>query len=249
MRRRNAELDPELEALLEFSDVERRLRPEVRARVLGRSRATVLGGEAFMPAPPPDGRRRSLSGPVQRGRGVARLALAASIAIVAGTVGALAALRARATRDPPAAVADRPLAVPTVVPGNTIPDPAPEAPTAPLRRVPTAKLARTPRAADRFTAEAALLQRAHIAYVRHDFFGRAVSGRRAWTPFPDRSPRRGARGAARRITRRPRVDRRSEAPRRRLCGTLSAERSPAPRRCGLQRSRMRAKDDRARDLT
>lgn len=168
MKRPNVELDPELATLLQFREVERCLRPEVRARVLAHSRAIVLGGEAFIPAPPPD-KRRSLLVRVQRGRRVAPLALAASIAIVAGTVGALAALRSRATRDPPAALADRPLAVPSLVPDDAIPDAAPEGPTVTIRRAPTAKLARTPRAADRFTAEAALLQRAHVAYARHDF--------------------------------------------------------------------------------
>jgi hypothetical protein len=94
MKRRDTELDPELATLLEFREVERRLRPEVRARVLARSLAIVLGGEALTPTPAPD-RRRPLPVPVRRGRGLARLALAASIAIVAGTVGALAALRGR----------------------------------------------------------------------------------------------------------------------------------------------------------
>jgi hypothetical protein len=161
MTRPDAELDPELSTLLKLREVERRLRPEVRARVLARCWASVLGGEAFVPAPPPAG-RRALPVRVQRGRRLAPLVLAASIAIVAGAVGALAALRARATHDPP-------LAVPTVVPDDALPDPAPEAPTVTISRADTAKLARTPRAADRFTAEDALLRRAHIAYARHDF--------------------------------------------------------------------------------
>jgi hypothetical protein len=168
MRRREAELDPELATLLDFREVERHLRPEARARVLACSRAMALGGEALIPAPSPAG-RRSPPVPVQRSRGVARLALAASIAIVAGTVGALGALRGRATHDLPAALAGRPLEVPTAVPDDTIADPAPAAPTVTIRRALTAKLARTPRPADPFTAEAALLQRAHIAYARHDF--------------------------------------------------------------------------------
>lgn len=113
MTRRDAELTPELSTLLKFCEVERRLPPEVRARVLARCRASVLAGEAFVPAPPPV-RRRALPVRVQRGRRLAALALAASIAVVAGAVGALAALRARATHEPPAALLDRPMAVPTV---------------------------------------------------------------------------------------------------------------------------------------
>jgi hypothetical protein len=117
MTRPNPELDPELSTLLKFREVEQRLRPEVRARVLARCRASVLAGEAFVPAPAP-AERRALPVRVQRGRRLAALALAASIAVVAGAVGALAALRARATHEPPAALLDRPLPVPTVAHHN-----------------------------------------------------------------------------------------------------------------------------------
>ena len=168
MKRRDTELDPELATLLEFREVERRLQPEVRARVLARSLAIVLGEEAFTPAPAPE-RRRPLPVPARRARGLARLALAASIAIVAGTVGALAALRGRATHDPPAALADRPLAVPTVIPDHAIPDPAPEARPVVIQHAAIIKPTRAPRAADPFTEEAALIQRTHIAYGRGDF--------------------------------------------------------------------------------
>jgi hypothetical protein len=166
MTRRATELDPELASLLEFRAVERRIPPEVRARVLARSHAIVLWGEAFTPDGP-----RSLPAPVGRGSGRARLALAASIVIVAGSVGAIAALPGRAADDPPAAVADRPLSVPTLALEEAIPAPAPVALPATIQHVVTARPARTPRGADPLGSEVELLQRAHLAYARRDFPG------------------------------------------------------------------------------
>ena len=168
MKRPSAELDPELATWLKFRKVERRLRPEVRARVLARSRASVLWGTAFTPVPLPD-EPRSLPAPVGRGPGLARLALAVSLAIVAGAVGAIAALRGRAADDPPAALADGPLPIPTVVLDEAIPAPSPGAPPVAIRRALTTKSDRAPHRLDPFAVEAELLQRAHLAYARHDF--------------------------------------------------------------------------------
>ena len=170
MKRRGTVLDPELATLLELRKVERRIPPEARTRVLARCRAVVLWGEAFTRLPPPNG-PRSFPAPVGRGSGLARLALAASIAIVAGAVGAIAALRGRAADDPPAALTDRPLPVTTAILDEPIPAPAPEPLPVAIQHAVTAKAARAPRGADPFTAEVELLQRAHLAYARRDFSG------------------------------------------------------------------------------
>jgi len=167
---RGPELDPETATWLEFRKVERRVPPEIRARVLARSRAIVLGGEVFTPALVPERERsRTVPAPFWRGSGLGRLALAAAIAIVAGTVGAIAALRGRAAHDSPAVLADTRLAVPAAVPDEAFTDPAPEVPTVTIRRAVTTKPDRAPHRADPFAVEAELLQRAHLAYARHDF--------------------------------------------------------------------------------
>ena len=168
MKRRGTELSPELVSLLKFRKADRRIPPEVRARVLARSRAIVLWGETSMPAPLPEA-PRAFPAPVGRSSGLTQLVLAASIAIVVGGFAAMAALRGRAAHDPPTALADRPLPVPTLVPDEALPAPSPEAPPVILQHAATAKPARGLRGADPFRAEAELLQRAHLAYARHDF--------------------------------------------------------------------------------
>ena len=78
MRRRDPDLDPELEALLEPRKIDRRAPPEIRARALARARAIVAAGGAIPPA-----RRTQLPAPVPlrvsvpagRGRGLVRVAL------------------------------------------------------------------------------------------------------------------------------------------------------------------------------
>jgi hypothetical protein len=176
MRRRDPDLDPELEALFEARKIDRRAPLEIRARALARARAIVAAGGAIpraqrteLPAPVP----LRVSVPAGRGRGLVRVALAASIALMAGAVGAVAALRGRAADTPP--VAPRESAHPApAVRAERLPAPAGESPAVASPDAVTAKPARPARAAgaaDPFTAELDLLQRAHAAYTRRDFSG------------------------------------------------------------------------------
>jgi hypothetical protein len=160
-------LEPELEALLEPRKIERHVPPELRARVLAGARA-IVATDGAIPRPPtaelPPPTRRAA-----RGRRLAWIAVAASIAVGAGAVGAAAALLARGAR--PAEIAPPQSAPPpkapiTHVPAATSEPLAPEAqsaPAKPLRPAPVG--AKT----DPFTAELELLQRAHTAYTSRDF--------------------------------------------------------------------------------
>ena len=174
MKRRDPRLDPELEAFLKPRRIERRAPPDVRARALAYARAVVAAGGAIPPAP-----LRELPAPVPlpvlvvRRRGLARVALAASIAVAVGAVGALAALRSRADHTPQMALPESQPPSPTVR-RERFPDPSDEWPTVAAPPAVTAKPARHARAggdADAFTAELALLQRAYAAYTRRDYSG------------------------------------------------------------------------------
>jgi hypothetical protein len=164
MRRPATELDPELEAWLQFRKVERHIRPEIRARVLDRSRAMIFGTSVF--TPPPDA-STAVSASVQRSSGLARLALTAAIAGAVGAVGVIAAHRARAPVDAPAA--DRQLPIPGLASEMAASDRSPEAPPVALPHAITPKPARAPSGAHPFTGEIELLERAHLAYARRDF--------------------------------------------------------------------------------
>ena len=164
MKRLAIELDPELEAWLQFRKVERHMRPEIRARVLDRSRAMILGTGMF--TPPPDA-SPAVSAPVRRGSGLARLALAAAIAGAVGAVGVIAALRARAAAEVPAA--DRQLPVPAVASEMAASDRLPEATPVALPQAIAPKSDRAPGGALPFTGEIELLERAHLEYARRDF--------------------------------------------------------------------------------
>jgi hypothetical protein len=99
--------------------------------------------------------------------------MVASIAVVAGGVGAFAALRGRVADTPPLAAPQRPHPAPAVR-DDRLPVPAGEAPAVAIHHAVTARPARPARAggaADPFTAELDLLQRAHAAYTRRDFAG------------------------------------------------------------------------------
>jgi TolA-binding protein len=173
MNRRAPELDPELESLLRFGTVARRLPDDVRARVLDRSRAFVSGRQAISRATPFADPKPSAP-TISQGGGLGRLAIAASIAIVAGAAGAFAAFRGRAADAPPAGFPERSVSFP--VPGREeiAPDPEVDAvTTAPTTAAPhstTSKLRQAPKAhgADPL-AEVELLQHAHLAYARRDF--------------------------------------------------------------------------------
>lgn len=166
MKRREPDLDPELEAFLKPREIVRSVPPGVRARALTRAKRVIATGGTIQvatdPAPPDVEWRR-----VTRGRPLARLALTIALALVAGTVGAMVVVHGRSAR--------------------LVPPPAPD--TAPLDRGPSEAVAegqaavvppvaekqvsapRVHRAfADRdsVAAELGLLQRAQTAYAQHD---------------------------------------------------------------------------------
>ena len=176
MKHRDPNLDPELEAFLGPRKIHRRAPPEIRARALARARAIVAAGGAIPPAPRtvPAPVPLRVSVPAERGRGLVRVALAAAIAVTAGAVGALAALRGRATDTPAVTSPESPHPAPAVR-DERLPVPAPEPPTVITQQhaamTKPARSARAGGAANPFTAELDLLQRAHAAYTRRDFSG------------------------------------------------------------------------------
>ena len=159
MRRPDSDLDPEIEALLKPHRIKRQVPPDLRARALARARAT-LAGEPVAPAPTPP------AVPIVRGQRLLRIAVAASIVIGGAALGAIAGLQVRSARAPQDAPEPAPPArvpVANVARATTEP-PAPEpAPVKPLHA------ARHGAKVDPFTAELALMQRAHAAFTRHDF--------------------------------------------------------------------------------
>jgi hypothetical protein len=165
MTRRKVDLDPELEAFLAFRKIERHAPADLRARVLAQARA-YLGEDApqpaRLPAPPPP--------PLARGRRVARIALAASFAIAGIAVGAVAARHGRSADSSPAPSPDHLSRAPGLAVGG-VHSAASEPPTSPVERGPAHAPHATRHLAkgDPFTAELELLQRAQVAYTRHDF--------------------------------------------------------------------------------
>jgi hypothetical protein len=172
MRRRDPALDPELAALLAFRKVERRAPAEVRARALARARAVVAAGGASAPSRSP-WRPGPPAPPVTAGGGLAGIAIAASIALVAGAAGTVAALHGRIAETSQENPAVSPPPVPAVR-EETVSGPSDDARTVTPERAATAKSPRLSRGAgdaDLFTAELELLQRAQAAYTRRDFSG------------------------------------------------------------------------------
>lgn len=175
MNSRAPQLDPELESLLQFRNLERKLPEDVRARVLARSQALVSGRLAILRVAPAGGWRRPVIARAQGGR-LRRLAIAAAIVLLAGTAGAVAALRNRAAdlpsaaipqSAPPPSVSHRPQAG-----VEAEPDPVTAVQAPAIRHAMTGR-SRTvfkPRGADSLV-EVELLQHAHLAYARHDFLG------------------------------------------------------------------------------
>jgi hypothetical protein len=180
MKGPDADLEPELAALLEFRDVERRAPADLRERALARARASLAAGgaiplaaadSAMPPAPPPG---RTSPAPVEpvRAVGLIRIAAVASIALVAGAVGAVVALRGRTAPAP--AVVNVARQQPPFVRVDAVRDPLVESPLAATPRAAAAKTLRSvrpARGADPDTAELELLQRAQTAYTRRDFPG------------------------------------------------------------------------------
>jgi hypothetical protein len=169
MKRARSDLEPELEALLKPCKIQRQVPSELRARVLTRARA-VVAGEAVPPVTAPDqplpkkaraGRRRRL----------VQVAVAASVAMVAGAVGAVAALyvgRALTPEVPARQSASAARKLPSTNVGVPATDPLTAETESPAAARPT-RPAHAGAKEDRFTAELALLQRAHAAYTGRDF--------------------------------------------------------------------------------
>lgn len=165
MRRRQPELDPELEAFVTARKIVPAVPPEIRVRALNRAKRIIATGGAApvasrsdVPAP-----KRP---PVTAGR-LVRPGLTVSVALVAGTVGAMMALHRPSVRitPPPASDVTRP------VPGRS--EAGVTAQSEDPRPVgePQASAARVHRAfgeGDPVAAELRLLQRAQTAYAQRD---------------------------------------------------------------------------------
>src|SRR4051794_29755579 len=157
MMRAERGLERELVAFLRYRRIERAVAPEVRARALASARAVIAAGGA-VPAPRPPVPVVA-SRPFGRGRASLRIALAASIAVVAGAVGAAAALQGR--RDPapsPPAQPQSVAAAPRVSAGRAGPEVSIEAPPAPALSEKPTHPRRVVARVDPFAAELDLLQ-------------------------------------------------------------------------------------------
>jgi len=158
---RNPSFDSDVEALLARGRILKPVPDVVRARSLARARAAVAAAVTPAPELVPGRWRRLLP-----------VALAASIALVVGAAGAVAALHSRSPQSPVPA----PLLRPAVVPPARSPLPAspPAAPAAAMQEDATDKPLRSARplsAQESYAAELGLLQRAQVAYAGRDFPG------------------------------------------------------------------------------
>jgi hypothetical protein len=151
--------DPELEALLERGRTIPCVPDVVRARALTRARA-IMAGAALTAYPPPAVRRRGLT-----------LALAASVALVVGAAGAVAAWRGPSPQRPEPAPSRRAAArVAAAVPSRATPAVAASAVAAPeLLPAKASHSARPLTVPESYAAELALLSRAQVAYAGQDF--------------------------------------------------------------------------------
>ena len=169
MRRPGNEVDPELAAFLSGRQAERSLRPDVRARVLARSWASIRGDRAAAAAVPLD-RRRSSPLPIWRRFGLARVALVT--VILAGAAGALAALHERAVGGNAGPLASAPYRAPLSISTESTeagPTVSPKAPAVASRRAVVTKPALGPRDDRALSREVELVERAHLACARHDY--------------------------------------------------------------------------------
>jgi len=170
MRGLETELDPELAAFLEGRGAERQLSPEVRARVLARSRASVSGDRAFMPARPVE-RRRAAPVLVWRRFRLARVALAAAIVLgLAGAAGALAALYQRGLLGSPGPAVGSSSGTQPSAPMHAPPPVSVEAPAVVVSQPAVAtKPVRVARDFRPSSGEVELVERIHLACARHDY--------------------------------------------------------------------------------
>jgi hypothetical protein len=166
-------LDPELEAFLTPRKIEGQVPAELRTRVLAHARA-VISGDAIPPARIPE----PLPMPPARGRGLLRIAVAASLAVagvavgaVAGiTAGAVAARYARRAHTAPDVSPQPPPAAPSVaIAGAESALPVPPRLTPDHEAAIHAHPARHGTKRAPFAAELELLQGAHAAYTRREF--------------------------------------------------------------------------------
>jgi len=167
MKRDDRLPEPELERLIERGRIICPLPDVVRARALARARATVAAAaaETGLPAPTATASVRA---------GARRIALAASIALLVGAAGAVAALRARTSDRLEATPPSAPPAIPrSRVVAPEIPVPVPAAPES----APAPKVHRPVHAAaaqESYRAELDLLQRAQVAFASRDFAGALI---------------------------------------------------------------------------
>ena len=174
MKRREALLEPELEALLNPGRIERHAPPEVRARALARGRAIIAAGGRI----PPISTLGLLAPPSVKPappRGLLRLVLPTSIAAAIAGIGTVAALRSPPAHTPTPAPSAQPAAAITeavteTVQGSSI---EPEAVTPPLVAPPKPAPSARPEG-ELAPTELQLLGRAQAAYTHRDF-GRAIS--------------------------------------------------------------------------
>ena len=168
MKRDDRISDREVEALVERGRTIRRLPDVVRARALARARATEA---AAAPDAPPAAAAATAPAHV----GTRRIAIAASIALLVGAGGAMAALVGHAPARRDAAAVSSPRAV---APAR-ISVPQPASPSSPVSEemIPPAKPRRparpmTPK--ESYAAELDLLQRAQVAFAGREFSGALV---------------------------------------------------------------------------
>jgi hypothetical protein len=165
MRRHDPHLDPELEAFLQPREVVRSVPPGLRARLITRAKRVIAtGGTA--PATPAPARTDADWPRAARGQPLARLALTVSLALVAGTVGAMVAVHRRPARLAPSPASE----IAPSVPGRTAAVAArvDEAPPVAEKQISAPRAHRPLAERDSVAVELALLQRAQSAYAQHD---------------------------------------------------------------------------------
>ncbi len=172
MKRRERGFDTEWRAFLNPRGLERHLPAEIRARVLARGRAIIAAGDVVATSPLREVHAPvRLTAPARRVHAAVGISLVALVALAAGTVGAVLALHARQDQAPPPTGQQQvPLLGRPV--GTTAPSSRAAAPAAAAKQALTVRSTRRRRVAgdaDLWTAELALLQRAHDAYTRHEF--------------------------------------------------------------------------------
>jgi hypothetical protein len=172
VKRREPDLEPELEAFLEQRPIARHAPPELRARVLARAKVIAAAGGAIPAAPIVPSRAPSWTA-AARGGGRLRIAVAASIAIAAVAAGAVAALHRQSASAPrvaapPSAPVLNARPAPVESPARHD-EPAPSPSPSPSPSIVRPRAARSVPKGDLFTAELELLQRAHTAYTQREF--------------------------------------------------------------------------------